>query len=535
MNTFINSETGSGWIGLCLDNWIIGVNMTNDRNNEILRVENLTKVFVGVRALDDVTFSVEKGEIHSLIGENGAGKSTLMNCILGSYIPESGSIFFDGIKTNFKNPADALKAGVSMIHQEMSLVQTMTVAENIWLGRENELSTLGLLNEKKRRAATVELFDSLNIKIDPDCVVRNLSVAYMQLVELARAVSYNPKLLIMDEPTSALAAEEIETMFKIMRQLSSRGIAIIFISHKIDEIFEICNRVTILRDGKTIETRKCSDISYDELIRLIVGRDVSSMFVKGETSIGDTVFEVKNLCRKGVFSDISFDVKAGEIVGFSGLMGAGRSEVMRAVFGVDKYDSGEIILEGEKIKIKSPQSAVKHWIGMVTEDRLRTGIISKLSIIDNSTLAALKKALNKIGFVSNKVERSLFSEYSKPLSVKYASEKDLIGTLSGGNQQKVILSRWLMIDPKVLILDEPTRGIDVGSKSDIYALISSIASKGIAIILVSSEMPELLGICDRIYVMRSGRIVHECKRSEATQELLALKAFGESKTTQMAE
>jgi ABC-type sugar transport system ATPase subunit len=330
----------------------------------------------------------------------------------------------------------------------------------------------------------------------------------------------------MDEPTSALAAEEIKMMFKIMKSLANEGVTIIFISHKLEEIFEVCDRVTVMRDGQFIETCKCSNLSIGELLKLVVGRNLDDMFTKHPGKIGKVVLEVKNFNCAGVFRDINFNVRAGEIIGFSGLLGAGRSEVMRALFGIDKHDCGEIFINGAKVKIKSAKDAVDLGLGMVTEDRLRTGIIAAFSILYNTTIAHMKHFCSKIGFINPKKERGEFRDIVQRLSVKYSSERVTINKLSGGNQQKVILSRWLMTRPKILILDEPTRGIDVGSKSDIHKLIDDLAKTGIAIILVSSEMPELLGMCDRIYVMRGGRLVYHCERNEATQELLAEHAFG---------
>jgi ABC-type sugar transport system ATPase subunit len=502
-----------------------------NNNDIILQMSNITKAFAGVLALNKVMLELKKGEIHALIGENGAGKSTLMKVLLGIYRCDSGEIIYRGKKINFTDPSMALKNGISMIHQEMSLVQSMTVAENIWLGQEKKFTHFGLLSEKKRRDATKLLFDKLEIQnIEPRIVVKKLTVAYMQLVELARAVAYAPDIIIMDEPTSALAAEEIKMLFKIMTNLSNNGVTIIFISHKLEEIFEICNRVTIMRDGHYIETRSCTDLTITELLKLVVGRSLDDMFTKHPGKIGDVVLEVKNFTRIGVFKNINFNIRSGEIVGFSGLLGAGRSEVMRSLFGFDKYDSGIIFLNGSEVKIKSTKDAVNFGLGMITEDRLRMGIIAPFSILYNTTIACMKKFCTKLGFISTKKEICGFKEVSKQLAIKYSSERVTINKLSGGNQQKVIISRWLITRPKILILDEPTRGIDVGSKSDIHKLIDGLAKTGIAIILVSSEMPELLGMCDRIYVMRGRKIVFQCEGKNATQELLAEYAFGSVKT-----
>lgn len=495
--------------------------------DNILEMNGITKAFAGVIALNEAKLELNRGEVHALIGENGAGKSTLMKILLGIYTPDAGKIIYKGKTVHFSGPADALRNGISMIHQEISLVQSMTVAENIWLGRENQFAQVGLIRERKRRHATKQLLEELGLQaIDPRSAVKNLSVAYMQLVELARAVSYRPDIIIMDEPTSALATEEIKLLFKIIRKLASEGVTVIFISHKLEEIFEICDRVTILRDGQYIDTKQCSELSIAELLKLVVGRNLDDMFAKHPGKIGDTVLEVSNFNSLGVFKDINFHVRAGEIVGFSGLLGAGRSEVMRALFGMDNHSAGQVLLNGKPVKVRTTKHAVDLGFGMVTEDRLRTGVISALSILHNTTIARMRDFCTKIGIIRAKKEYDAFQTISGALSLKYASEKDVISKLSGGNQQKVILSRWLLRDPKVLILDEPTRGIDVGSKSDIHKLIDGLAKRGIAIILISSEMPELLGMCDRIYVMRDGMIVYECDRKEATQELLAQHAFG---------
>lgn len=493
--------------------------------NVILEMKGITKAFAGVKALNQVNLLLHQGEIHALIGENGAGKSTLMKVLLGIHKCDSGEIIYDGEKVVFNDPADALKRGISMVHQEISLVQSMSVSENIWMGYEKKFLSMGLIKEAKRREATQKLLEKLKISISPDTKVNKLSVAYMQLIELARAVACNPKILILDEPTSALAESETKLLFQIVRQLAASGTAVIFISHKLDEIYEICEKITVLRDGEYIETRTSENLKKDELINLIVGREVTSLYHREPTPIGEVVLSVENLSSQGVFKDISFQVKKGEIVGFSGLMGAGRSEIMRAIFGIDKIDGGRIWINGKECKIKNPCEAVRLGIGMVTEDRLRTGVITTLSILYNSTLANLRK-YTKMGLVNKKREREDFENYSKKLYVKFSSEKETINKLSGGNQQKVILSRWLMTNPQILILDEPTRGIDIGAKSEIYRLIGSLAEQGLAIIVVSSEMEELLNVCDRIYVVCNGRITCETDIKDATQELLAEKAFG---------
>lgn len=492
----------------------------------ILRMNEIVKVFGGVHALNGVRFELNKGEIHALIGENGAGKSTLMKILLGLYEADGGEILLKGEKVNFKSPADALEKGISMIHQEISLVPEMDVSENIWLGREKQLKKYGLINKKKRYQATKKLMDELDIPIDPLKRVSELSVANMQLVELARAVSYHSDIIIMDEPTSALTNKEIDILYRIVRKLSKENTAIIFISHKLEEIYEICERVTVLRDGTFVATEKSEDLPMEKLISMIVGRKNTQPFEKQNYAKNEVVLEVNGLTQKGVFRDISFKIHKGEVLGFSGLMGAGRTEIAEAVFGLSKLDSGEILYKGNKIINKSPAQAVEHKIGMVTEDRLRTGSIATMSVMKNATLVAMKKLGNKAGFFSHKNEKSFFKKAAAEFDVKFSSPNELIGQLSGGNQQKVIFARWLSTKPEVLILDEPTRGIDIGSKNEIYGLISKLAEEGMAILLISSEMPELLALSDRIHVVREGQIVHRCDRKEATQEELISYAFG---------
>ncbi len=492
----------------------------------ILKMTDISKVFGGVIALNKVQFELNKGVVHALIGENGAGKSTLMKVLLGLHRRDNGTIVYKGREANFSDPSHALQAGISMIHQEVSLVHKMTVAENIWLGREQLFSKGGYLLVNKRYQETKELLKSLEIEIEPNAVVERLSIAQMQLVELARAVSYHPNIIIMDEPTSALTDQEVEKLYKIIRSLKSEGVAIVFISHKLEELYEICDCVTIMRDGTYIGTYPMSEISNEMLIKMITGRPVSTLFEKEKHEFGDIAFEVKDLTHYGKCYDINFQVRAGEVVGFCGLMGAGRTEILNAIFGIDKKDSGRVYIKGEEVFIRSPKEAVAAGIGMVTEDRLRQGAIYTMSVMHNATLAVFNRLCNKIHYNSPRKEEKLFTEKANDLSVKYSSPKAKIGELSGGNQQKVIIERWLLTEPKVLMLDEPTRGIDVGAKSEIYTLIDRMSRDGKAVVMVSSEMPELLSLCDRIFVVYEGRIVFECPREKATQELLMHYAFG---------
>lgn len=491
---------------------------------KILEAKGISKSFYSLKALDRVDFEVEKGEIHALIGENGAGKSTLMKILLGIISMDEGEIFIRGEKATIKTPHNALQLGISMIHQEISLVPELDVSENIWLGRQKQFKKLGLISPQKRLEETKKLLDELKIVVDPKAKVRDLSVAMMQLVEIARAVSYHSDVVIMDEPTSALSETEIHLLYDIVRNLAKKGVATIFISHKLDEIFDIADRVTVLRDGQFVATKKVSDIDQDQLVKMIVGRQLSEMFPKEDAKIRDIVLDVRELRREGVFENVTFQVKAGEIVGFCGLMGAGRTEIMNGIFGIDRIDGGEIFLNGAKISIHSPREAIKSGIGMLTEDRLRLGAIHALSIKYNLSLAYLYK-ICKMKFVNRIKENSDSKNMVSDLQIKIGDLSDSIGSLSGGNQQKVLFGRALLVNPKVLILDEPTRGIDVGSKAEIHRLCSRLAQKGMAIIMVSSELPEVLGMSDRIYVVRGGRIVGEYNRGEADQETLIKKAF----------
>lgn len=496
-------------------------------DSALLEMRNISKRFPGVVALDNVELTVKRGEIHAVIGENGAGKSTLMKILIGLYERDSGTVVFDGNPVYFRNPTDALAKGVSMIHQEMSLVPTMTVAENIWLGQESKFTRFGMISIKKRYQATCQLLEEWALSLNPNALINTISVAQMQLVELARALSYNAKIIIMDEPTSALTDTEIKQLFSIVRRLAKEnGVSIIFISHKLNEIFEICDSLSVYRDGHYINSFNIDEINMDQLISMIAGRELSEMFPKKPAPVGETLLEVRNLTREGVFSDVSFKLQRGEILGFCGLMGAGRTEIMRALFGIDNYTSGEVLINGEKVHIKSPSDAVKHGLGMITEDRLRMGAIHNISVLANTTLAKFHDICNKFGFYSPKNDIAAFKSVAEKLMIKYSAPNDLMKQLSGGNQQKVIIGRWLLTDPQILILDEPTRGIDVGAKTEIHRLISNLANQGKAIIMVSSEMPEILGMSDRIIVVREGRIVHESSVKTAEQEELMAYAFG---------
>lgn len=495
-------------------------------SNPLLYMKNISKSFYGVSVLRNIDFKLEAGTVHALVGENGAGKSTLMKILLGIHEKDSGEIYLNGKEVKFKSPADALNHSISMIHQEICLVPTMDVAENIWLGREKKFSKFGFLNLKSRYKATEELLKSLEIQINPKTKIKDLSVAMMQLIELCRSLSYDSKIIIMDEPTSALASNEIELLFNIIRKLKKNGVAIVFISHKLDEILKICDEVTVMRDGNLICSKNVMEVNEESLIEMIAGRKLENVYPSKKAQKGKTVLEVKGLTRQGVFEDVNFEVHEGEILGFSGLMGAGRTEIMRGLYGLDPIDSGNICIDGKEIHITSPKAAVNAGIGMVTEDRLTSGSIATLSVMQNSTLPSIPDICKWLGYIPSKKEKEMYDQVSKKLSIKCNTPNDLIRQLSGGNQQKVIISRWILKNPRVIIMDEPTRGIDVGAKQEVYKIMEELAGMGIAIILISSELPEIMAMSDRICVVRNGRIVHMTEPGQTTQEDLMTYAFG---------
>lgn len=493
--------------------------------NPILEMRAITKEFPGVKALDGVTFDLYGGEFHSLVGENGAGKSTLMKTLSGVYPfgTYGGDIVIDGNVQHFKTVRDAENAGVAIIFQELSLVKELTVGENIFLGREP--SRFGVINWSELYSKASKLLKDLNLPINPKTPVGNLGIGQQQLVEIAKALSQKANILVLDEPTAALTESEVETLFGILRNLKERGVGMIYISHKLDEVFAMSDRITVLRDGKTVGTNNASDLNKDKVISLMVGRDVGDIFPKVEHEFGEIALEVKNLtaqdtehANKNVVKNISFKVRKGEVLGISGLMGAGRSELLMSIFGAHKGKvSGEILVEGKKVSINTPSDAIKNGIGFVTEDRKRLGLVLDQTILNNMTLAGLKEISGKIVTNVNR-ERKAGEQAKVDLRVKANSVETVVGTLSGGNQQKVVLAKWLLTNPKVLFLDEPTRGIDVGAKQEIYAQINALAKQGLAIVLVSSELPEVLGMADRVMVLHEGHVTGEFTRQEATPE-----------------
>jgi len=496
-------------------------------------MRNIVKEFPGVRALDGVSFTLEAGEFHSLVGENGAGKSTLMKTLSGVYPfgTYEGDIIIDDQVRQFRGIRDSEDAGVAIIFQELSLVKELTVGENIFLGKEP--SKFGVINWSELYHRTSKLLQDLNLDIDPRVQVGNLGIGQQQLVEIAKALSKEAKILVLDEPTAALTESEVETLFAILRDLKKRGVGMVYISHKLNEVFEMSDRITVLRDGKTIGTHNAADLTKDKVIELMVGREVGNIFPECHHDFGETVLEVKNLTaysidavNKKVVDNVSFYVRKGEVLGIAGLMGAGRTELLMSIFGAwsGKY-SRQVIVEGRSVNLDSPASAIREGIGFVTEDRKRFGLILDQTILDNMTLAGLKHISG--AFLTNRTRETIAANGPmKSLRVKANSPLTVAGTLSGGNQQKVVLGKWLLTNPKVLFLDEPTRGIDVGAKQEIYAEINKLAEQGLAIVLVSSELPEVLGLSDRVMVLHEGRVTGEFVRSEATPEKVMAAATG---------
>lgn len=491
--------------------------MALTKQDNILEMHNISKSFLGVAALEQVNFTVARGSIHALIGENGAGKSTMMKILSGIYKPDEGTILFDGQERVELTPMKALDMGVAMIHQELSPIPEMSVAENIFLGREPMAKGGILIDYKKMYRDTEALFREIGVSYDPTRKIKDLCVADMQMIEIVKAVSRNAKLVVMDEPTSSLTNSETELLFRQIERLRECGIAVIYISHKLEEIFEICSEITVLRDGRIVESGRTADYTMDKLVTLMVGRTISDVYPKEKVPIKDVMFEVKNLTIKGSFEDVSFKVHQGEILGITGLVGAGRTEVARGIFGLDPLDKGEIWLDGKRITIRNPKEAIGYGITMASEDRKNVGLVLCRSVSENISLTNLNKFTKHILIDVNK-EGDSVREMIQQLQIKVPSPGINVSNLSGGNQQKVVLAKWMMGDIKVMIFDEPTRGIDVGTKYEIYKMIVNMAREGIAVIMISSEMPEVLGISDRILVMSQGKVTGEMLRENCSQE-----------------
>lgn len=490
----------------------------------LLQMKGICKSFPGVKALDQVDFSIEKGEIHALLGENGAGKSTLMKVLSGVYKKDAGEIFLDGGPIEIHGPREAQKMGIGIIHQELNLVPELTVMENIFLGREPH-KLFGFVDKEKMRQESFEILKRLGTEIQPEDVISDLSIGMQQMVEIAKALSYETRILIMDEPTAALTERESEHLFKIVRQLAASGVGIIYISHRMEELFALSDRITVMRDGAYAGTVVTKQTQFDDLIKLMVGRELTERYPRKTADIGNEVLNVNKLCRGESLQDISFSVKAGEIVGVAGLMGAGRTELARAIFGIDPLDTGTISVEGKQSGIHSCQDAIRAGIGLITEDRKHQGLVLPMSVGDNISLAVLGE-ISKGSFISGKRKMELINKQIDDLKIKTPNEAQLVRNLSGGNQQKVVIAKWLSTNPRVLIMDEPTRGVDIGAKVEIYHIMNMLAASGVAILMISSELPEILGMSDRILVMCRGRIAAELAREEATQEKIMAYAAG---------
>lgn len=486
----------------------------------ILEMIGISKSFFKVKVLDSVTLKVKPGEVHALVGENGAGKSTLMKILMGIYERDEGEILLDQQRAVFQNPRDAINSGISMIHQELNSVLDLNVAENVFLGREPRIINAGGLstvNKKEEIERTASLFENMGVEINPKSLMRNLSVAQRQLVEIVKAISLSAKVVIMDEPTSAITEKEVKTLFDQIAKLRERSVAIIYISHKMDEIFKIADRITVLRDGKLICTDDTKNFDHEKLIKMMVGREINEFYPKTPVKCGGVALEVRDFSRKKHFRNINFELRSGEILGMAGLVGAGRSELVESIFGVTKPDSGEVILFGKKTDIRHPNDAVRHKMALITEDRKYTGLNLVDTVEHNITIVGLK-SLSRLWVINNKKEAAAADSQIKNLSIKVLSRKNRISTLSGGNQQKVVLSKWLLTEPDIIIMDEPTRGIDVGAKRDIYVLMGELVKAGKAVLMISSEIPELLGLSDRILVLSEGNMTGILEKKDFSQE-----------------
>ena len=494
----------------------------------LLRMAGIGMRFPGVLALDDVSFEVAAGEIHALVGENGAGKSTLLKILSGAQQPNAGTISFDGDNVTLPTPYDAQRLGIATIYQEFTLAPNMTIAENVFIGREPGKGVF--VNWRKMIADTRTITQQVGLERKPLAVVRDLNVAEQQMVEIARALSMKSRLIVMDEPTSALSSSEVDKLFRIMRNLKAQGLSVIFVTHRLEEVMKVCDRYTVLRDGKQVGSGRVAETNLDGLIQLMVGREVKALlFAQREpAALGDVALRVERLNRRGnsqdphaaVLDNVGFEVRRGEILGIAGLVGAGRTEMSRAIFGADPFDSGRVIVDGHEVNIRSPQDAIRHGIGLVPEDRKQQALFLALAVGTNLSMAAHDRIKRWGIFVDEAAERAMVEEYRQALNIRMAGPEQIIANLSGGNQQKVVLARWLALRPKVLIVDEPTRGIDIGAKVEVHNILFELARSGIAIVAISSELAEVMAISDRIVTMREGRVTGAIERAKATEEVL---------------
>ncbi|HEY4391412.1 MAG TPA: sugar ABC transporter ATP-binding protein [Paenibacillus sp.] len=494
-------------------------------NTPLLEMKDIDKSFSGVKVLQQVQFSLEAGEVHALMGENGAGKSTLMKILNGIYTKDNGSVRIKGTEQSLASPSAAQELGIVMIHQELNLIPHLTVMENIFLGREFTFGPTRLIRWGKMKQESTRYLSQLGLEINPETLVGDLSVGQQQLVEIAKALSMNTEILVLDEPTAALTDREIEGLFRVIASLRERGVGMIYISHRMEEIFHICDRITVMRDGRYVGTEEVASTDMDQIVKMMVGREIKDRFPKVDIEFGEEKLKVEGLSQKGVLHDISFSVRAGEIVGIAGLMGAGRTELAKALFGVTPIDSGSVMLNGKPVQIHKPMDAIRAGLALVTEDRKDEGLILSMSIRDNLGMTNLA-AVSNLGFLSSTREDELAETMISSMRIKAAGSSQAVGSLSGGNQQKVVIGKWLATKPQVFILDEPTRGVDIGAKKEIYDLMNRLASEGVAILMISSELPEVLGMSDRILVMREGKLTGHFKREEATQENIMMCATG---------
>ncbi len=489
-----------------------------------IEMRGIDKSFGGNAVLKDAGFLLDHGEIHALMGENGAGKSTLMKILTGVYTKDAGTVIVDGQEVCYKSPQEAEKAGIVFIHQELNVLFDLTVEENMFLGKEIKKG-FGVCDRKAMRGEVKKILDRLGVDIDPGQRMNELSVGQQQMIEIAKALMVDAQVIIMDEPTAALTQSETTVLFQVVNSLREKGVSIVYISHRMEEIFELCDRITILRDGSYIGTKKISETDMNDVVKMMIGREIGERYPVREAKIGDVAFEVKGLNCPGVFKDVSFQVRAGEVLGVSGLMGAGRTEIMQAIFGNMPHVTGEIYLNGQRIYNKNPQEAMKNGIGFITEDRKVEGLMLEESIMINISIANLGR-ISQNGVLKKEAEDALVKQGIEELHIKCFGPQHECNNLSGGNQQKVVFAKWIYTDPKVLILDEPTRGVDIGAKKEIYSIINDLAEKGVAIIMVSSELPEVLGMSDRVMVVREGLVRGVLQKEEANQENIMILATG---------
>lgn len=500
-----------------------------------VEMTGINKAFSGNKVLQDVNLTVNKGEVHALMGENGAGKSTLIKILSGVYSRDKGEVKVLNQPVIFKNPKEAEAHGINIIHQELNIIPHLTVSQNMFLGKELTYGKTGIVNKKEMKRRTKQSLLELGVDhIHPDIEAGKLSVGQQQMIEIARALATQSELIVMDEPTAALTDREIESLFEVIHSLRERGVSIIYVSHRMEEIFQICDRITVLRDGQYIGVENIKDTSFDEIVKMMVGRELGERFPTRNTEIGEVVFAIKNLQLPGVFDDINFEVRAGEILGIAGLMGAGRTEILETIFGYRKKSKGQVELNGKTLNISHPLDAVKNGIAFITEDRKDKGLVIDASIRDNVALTNFDSIATS-GIVSRKKERELVDQLVKKLHVRMANVGQAVKSLSGGNQQKVVIAKWIGIEPKVLLLDEPTRGVDIGAKKEIYSIMNELSEKGVAIVMISSELPEVLGISDEIMVIHEGEIMRKLKRSEADQEKIMLAATGRDHDEEKSE